>query len=348
MISSIVLRNFRSHNELELDFSPNVNVIIGPNGSGKTNILEAIVLLCMGKSFRAQDEAMVRYDQDTTKVIAELAQHSRSVQLRKTHDKTIDKSFIVKNQQLKRLSFQKTLPVVLFEPSFTQIISRGPDQRRDYFDTVLSRTYPGYGAILNKYRLTLAQRNSLLKNLSAPGDQLFVWDIALSELGGAIASHRQQLVNTMNCSLGQLYSHIAGSKHSVRLSYTTPLKLGDYTNSMISGLQALAVRDKERGFTSLGPHREDFAFFINNHPAHLSASRGENRTLLLALKIMEADLIKTQRQLAPILLLDDVFSELDETRQTKLVEYFTDNQVIITSTTTTPLIQGISGKIFEL
>lgn len=348
MLTNVNLSNFRSHEKLKLGFSPLTNVIIGKNGSGKTNILEAILMLASGKSFRASDSAVIRFNTSGAKVTADFSDFERAVKLELTPSGQIDKTFILQGKTYKRLSFHKTVPIVLFEPNFTRLVSSGPEARRDYFDQVLSKTEVGYQALLNNYRRALAQRNSLLKQPIAPIDQLFVWDIRLAQMAASIVARRLSLTELINQQLSQVYSQVAAKQHRVVIKYTPSVNQKDYLNNLIKGLQKHLNQDKERGFTSLGPHRDDYGFFINRQAAATSASRGENRSLLLALKIIEANLVERARDQKPTLLLDDVFSELDETRQTKLVEYFKDNQVIITSTTITPLIQGVSGQIFEL
>lgn len=348
MITNIFLKNFRSHQSLQLDLSHLTNVIIGPNGSGKTNILEAILMLSQGKSFRANDSAVINFNSQTAKVSADISGYARAITLELQSDSRVDKTFAIEGKHYKRLTFHKTIPVVLFEPNFIQLLSRGPETRRDYFDGVLARTQADYQPLINNYRRVLAQRNSLLKQAIVPADQLFVWDIKLGELAGKIVQKRLHFIDLLNRTLSTIYSTIAGAPHTIAVEYVTRVNTKDYVNRLISGLQKAITKDKERGFTSLGPHRDDVLFFINGEPAVTSASRGENRTLLLALKIIEADTLEVARAQKPLLLLDDVFSELDETRQTHLVDYFQSNQVIITTTTITPLIKGVSGKIIEL
>lgn len=348
MLSTVLLNNFRSHAALQLEFSPLTNVIIGPNGSGKTNILEAVLMLGTGKSFRAHDNAVIQFGEINAKITANYLGYERSLKLERQSDATTEKTFTVEGKTYKRLTFYNTIPFVLFEPTFMQLIARGPDARREYFDSVLSRTQFEYQPVLNAYRRTLAQRNSLLKQPATASDQLFVWDIKLGELAGKIVKKRLEYVKLLNQKTSGIYSKISDVPNTVAIEYLTNCQQKNYVNSLIKGLQKAASQDKERGFTSLGPHRDDFGFLLNEKPAATSASRGENRTLLLALKIIESEALHEARSQKPILLLDDVFSELDETRQTKLVDYFKENQVIITTTTITPLIKGVSGKIIEL
>ena len=348
MLATVLLNNFRSHAALQLEFSPRTNVIIGSNGSGKTNILEAVLMLGTGKSFRAHDSAVIRFDEISSKITGNYLGYERSLKLERHSDTHVEKTFSIEGKKYKRLSFYKTIPFVLFEPNFMQLIARGPDARRDYFDGVLSRTQSDYQPLLNAYRRTLAQRNTLLKQSEIPSDQLFVWDIKLGELAGKMVEKRLDYVRLLNQKTSGIYSKISDMPHVIDIEYITSCQENDYVGSLIKGLQKAVAKDKERGFTSLGPHRDEFGILLNRKPAATSASRGENRTLLLALKIVEAEALQEARDQKPILLLDDVFSELDETRQTRLVDYFKENQVIITTTTITPLIKGVSGKIIEL
>lgn len=344
MISQITLKNFRSYKSSKFDFSNKTNIILGKNGAGKTNILEAILFLASGKSYRASDIDLIKNNENTTVLEAEFDEKKRSVKF----DINKDKLFNINNTKYKRMRFDQTIPIVLFEPEFMQIISRGPDVRRDYFDSLLSRINPQHTTTLNKYKRVLAQRNNLLKNRDFSNDEMFVWNIKLSELGGVIAANRSNLVNEINKSISEVYSEIASKKNKISASYSSKIDIKNYTSNLLKGLEKNISTDREQGFTALGPHRDDFEFMINNQNANISASRGESRTILLAMKIIETKLIKNAREKPPILLLDDVFSELDEDRQGKLVDFFYDNQVIITTTTITPLMKGVSGSIIRI
>lgn len=347
MLSALELKNFRSHPHIRLSLSENTNVIIGPNRAGKTNILEAVLVLVSGKSYRGSDEDLIKKGCDFAKIDGEISFKKRSFLL-ENKNTILQKSFTIQGKSVKRLSFHTRLPVVVFEPEFMQIIMRGPGERRDYIDGVLSRTKLGYQALLGRYKRTLAQRNTLLKSNHPTEDQLFVWDIKLSELATQIINYRLKLLENFENNLPGIYSNLASTPQIVHVSYLTKTNIDDYTNNLLSGLRSNLSRDKERGFTSLGPHRDDISFSINNKNASLYASRGEIRTLLLSVKIYELQLVEETRDSKPILLLDDVFSELDTNRQTKLLEYFKNNQVIITTTNVTPLMKGVSGKIIEL
>lgn len=347
MLQSLELKNYRSHKDLSLEFSPQTNVIIGLNGAGKTNILEAILYSYTGKSYRAKDIHLITHNETQSRITSTFIDDIRIAKLDIQQPGVIKKEFLINQKKLSRLGFQHTLPVVMFEPEFMQMISRGPEARRDYFDTLLSHTLQGYNTQLNKYKRIMAQRNTLLKT-NPQKDQLFVWDVKLSQVGGVIASRRQQLIDKINEKISEIYSHLSNTETTVQVVYDSQFPYVEYGNKFLLTLQKNVATDIERGFTTCGPHREDFSFFINNQDVSRTASRGENRTLLLALKIFEMKLVETLREQKPLLLLDDVFSELDEVRQTKLIEYFSDNQVVITTTTITPLMRGVSGSVIDL
>lgn len=344
MVEKITLRYFRSYKDTAFSFSPKTNIIIGKNGSGKTNILESILVLCVGKSYRANDNYLIHKEYEKALVEGVFDGKKRSIKLQKEQSKKIT----IQNKTISRITFNQTIPTVLFEPDFMQILSRGPEHRRDYFDTILSKTLLTYQTNLNKYKRTLTQRNNLLKRRNFSKEEMFVWNIKLSELGGYIANERNKLLDTINEKISETYSELADTEHTIDIRYTTKVNTKDYTNNFLKKLEENEYIDIENGFTSIGPHRDDFVFTIDHKDVSISASRGENRTILLALKIIETKLIEDARQQKPILLLDDVFSELDETRQGKLVDFFYDNQVIITTTNITPLMHGVSGNIIEL
>lgn len=332
MLSNIRLQNFRSYRDASFEFEPGINIIVGPNASGKTNLLEAVMVTMSGGSFRVRDIDLLRFGMDWARLDANLGSTKRSIKIQHDDDR-IDKQYEVDNDKLRRLSLERTVPVVLFEPNHLQLISRGPDQRRQYFDEVLERIEPGYKSLSAKYRRVLAQRNALLKTDRAQAaKQLFAWNVRLSELGEQIAKARVRLIEDFNKNLSKTYNQIAGGRAKVSLSYDSPLALGSYSSSLLSKLQKTEAEDFTRGFTGHGPHREDITILLKSKPATVTASRGELRSIVLALKILELGLLETARGAKPIFLLDDVFSELDAARRQHLVNYLKDYQTLITTT----------------
>lgn len=344
MITSLRLQNFRSYLDESFEFDPGVNIVVGPNGSGKTNLLEAVLVLCGNKSFRARDFNLIREACDWARLEGNFSGSERVLKITKVNEMS-KKEFVLNDKEYKRLSFAQTVPVVIFEPNHLQIVARGPDVRREFFDDLLLRTQPMYKQYLGNYNRALSQRNSLLKkrqHLSA--DQIFVWDIRLSELGEKVAQARHQLVDDLSEQLPSVYAKIAGKKAKVALRYCNGFAIRSYGSKMLARLQATHAQDKERGFTGCGPHREDIEFMFAGQPALNVASRGETRSIMLALKILELQLVHDSRGTKPILLLDDVFSELDGARRRKLVDYLKDHQTIITTTEADAVLEYFTTK----
>jgi DNA replication and repair protein RecF len=332
MINSIRLQNYRSYLDDSFELDDGVNIVVGPNASGKTNLLEAVLVLCRGSSYRARDAELIKFDKPWLRLDGNFDNQTRVVKIEKIHNQ-LDKSYLLDDKEYKRLNLEKTVPVVYFEPNHLQLITRGPEQRRTYFDDLLERSTPGFKALGNNYKRVLAQRNSLLKQGPGPASrQIFAWNIRLSELGEKIAVARQELTDDINQSLSKTYTAISKQKTELKLSYDSQFAPSNYANKLLHKLESSAEQDYQRGFTSAGPHREDFSFSLNAQDASTSASRGENRSIMLALKIYELDLIEKARNRPPIFLLDDVFSELDGSRRQALVNFLKTRQTIITTT----------------
>jgi DNA replication and repair protein RecF len=332
MIDSIRLQKFRSYTDDSFEFEPGINIVVGPNASGKTNLLEAVLVLARGTSYRARDAELIKFDAPWAKLDGFFAHQTRVVKLEKTAG-LLSKTYLLDEKPYKRLNLDKTVPIVYFEPNHLQLISRGPQQRRDYFDELLERSRPGYKTLASSYQRALAQRNALLKQGPSAGSrQLFAWNVRLSELGEKVVLARLELTEDINRGLGKTYSKISKHKTKLTLEYNNQFGIESYANRLLSKLEKNVSEDYRRGFTSYGPHREDFSFILNGQPAGISASRGENRSLMLALKIFELELIEQARGARAIFLLDDVFSELDSARRRALVSYLKDRQTIITTT----------------
>ena len=333
MIQSIRLQNFRSYADDSFEFEPGVNVVVGPNGSGKTNLLEALLVVATGSSYRVTDEDMIQFDKSWARVDVFHNNLNRTLKIEQDGVR-VTKSYVFDDKPSKILSFQNTLPVVLFEPNHLQLLHGQPDLRRKYLDDLLEKTTPNYKVLLKHYKRALSQRNALLKAYKKPTqDQLFIWNIRLSELGGAVVKERVQLIEKIQEKLPQLYNDIAGSNGKViHISYATKLRLDNYETALLQALEGAYEKDIIRGFTTYGPHRDDFVVSFNNHVAAEVASRGETRTALLALKIFELQQLEERSGQKPLLLLDDVFSELDGKRRHSLASFIQTHQTFITTT----------------
>jgi DNA replication and repair protein RecF len=332
MIANLRLQHFRSYSDAAFEFSPEVNIIVGPNASGKTNLLEAVLVLSQGASYRGRDNELIEFEQPWARLDARTSGgEERTVKL--IAEPVPSKSYELGGKPYKRLSLQHTLPVVLFEPNHLQLLHGSPAQRRDYLDDLLEHTVTAYGTIRRNYQRVLAQRNALLKRGQRPtSEELFVWNLRLSEFGAHIARERAGLVDRINGQLATRYGELSGRDNGIELLYHPKFPLGAYESKMIGRLESDLQLDIARGFSGAGPHRDDFHITIDGHDAAEAASRGETRTLVLALKVIELELVEQARGSQPILLLDDVFSELDGGRRHALTDHLRVYQTFITTT----------------
>jgi DNA replication and repair protein RecF len=332
MIADIQLQNFRSYKNDSFEFSPGVNIIVGPNASGKTNLLEAVLVTCSGSSYRAKDSELVNFNENWARLDSILNNGlKRTIKIKL--EPLPSKIYELEEKTFKRLSMNNAIPIVLFEPDHLRILSGSPDKRREYLDNLLEQTEFNYGKLRRQYLKVLAQRNALLKQLQSNDKaQIFPWDIRLSQLGGQIVKSRTQLVEQLNKNINELYKDLSKTNTDIEIKYQSRWFQDVYESSLLKHLENSLELDKLRGFTGAGPHREDFIIKVNNHPAQDSASRGEVRTIILSLKITELKFISEVRDITPLLLLDDVFSELDGKRRHALIDYLEPYQTFITTT----------------
>lgn len=332
-LESLSLVNFRSYSDQKFELGPGINLVVGPNASGKTNLLESLYVLASTKSFRSKDRDLVRHEQTHYRIVGSDGDTEYALAYQTTE-----------TGQEKRASHNGTrrplvqhignIQVVLFEPGDLQMVSGPPDGRRRYLDYILCQTDRDYLLALTKYRRVLRQRNSLLSNFDTGRikDEIFAWDVKLTELASEVYNRRQGLINYLNGLIEDSYASIAGSQTPFSLSYVASVDGEDYGAAFIDKLAANLTGDLAAGFTTIGPHREDFKVSFRGQDINTVASRGEVRTVVLALKLAELEYSQQASSKKPILLLDDVFSELDSQRRHDLIKRLKDHQTIITTT----------------
>lgn len=311
-------------------FKSRVTVITGANGSGKTTLLEAIHIALCGTSFRGSDLEFLCTKETWWRVDLMRGNEKRSIKfdsLKQTGRKRIE----INEATHYRMPIQKKSPVVLFEPEDLRLLNGSPSRRREFIDDFISQVYPHYSAICRKYERALKQRNSLLKEPLVSRDDVFVWDVAIAEYGAEIISHRIAISERINQELERTYRSIANVDDNVSLHYSHTV-IDSINQKLLNDLHNSFARDRMLGNTSVGPHRHDLKFMFNDAPALAVASRGEVRSIILALKFIEVDVTTESTGQEPVILLDDVFAELDEVRQRRLAEKCRDNQMFITST----------------
>lgn len=342
MITDLRLQHFRSYRDASFEFDKSVNIIVGPNASGKTNLLEAVLFWARGSSYRAKDQELISFN----KPWARLEGHTVSGNERviKLVADPPSKVYELDSKPYKRLSAQNNLPAVLFEPNHLLLLSGGPDRRREYLDDLLEQLLPGYGTTRRHYKRALAQRNRLLKQGGNIANQVFPWNMRLSELAGQIVRERATLTNKLNQNITTLYKDLSGSKTTVTIAYNHHWQSDHYETRLLKELESRLPDDVIKGFTSVGPHREDLVVRFDGHPVQETASRGETRTTILALKILELEILSEVRDTTPLLLLDDVFSELDGKRRHALTDYLAAYQTFITTTDADLIVKNFTQK----
>jgi DNA replication and repair protein RecF len=342
MLADIRLQNFRSYTDQSFEFESGVNIIVGPNASGKTNLLESILVIARGKSYRVKDRDLVQFKKDWLRIDTILDNNSiRTVKIDLNKN---NKTYEIDDKQFIRLTLAHTLPVVLFEPNHLLLLSGSPDSRREYIDDLLEYTSPGFGTIRRQYKRVLAQRNALLKQQSTKVDQFFPWNIRLSQLAGKIVKSRIEIIDYLNDNIKDSYKEISKTKITAKLIYKSSW-LDSYESKMLKELESNLELDRIRGYTSSGPHRDDITALLNDRNTSEVASRGEARTIILSLKIAELKLYKDiNENMSPILLLDDVFSELDGSRRHALTDHINNYQTFITTTDADAALENFKVK----
>ena len=330
ILKTLRVQNFRTHSDFILEIGEKSTLISGANGSGKTSLLEAIYFALQGTSFRSSDKEILRNDGSSWFRIdlKDSKDSLRTIIFNNAVQKS-KKQFLVDGNKKARLSANLRIPVVLFEPDDLQLLSGSPTRRRNFLDYFLSQIFPSFQLALARYNKALKQRNNLLKRDNVSKDELFPWNLMLAEYGAEIISKRQDFLDLLNSKIEEVYFEISGVKDEIKIDY-----LGEKVskNEILAILSENIERDKILGYTNFGPHKHDIQFIFNKKPAQNVASRGENRSLVLALKFIETDILADLTSKRPIVLLDDVFSELDDDRQKLLTKHFSKYQTIITST----------------
>ncbi len=343
MITSISLNNFRSYQDSIFEFEPGVNIIVGPNASGKTNIIESILLASNGSGYRGRDINLIKHDSEWSKIEMTISNDSRVIKIQKENDR-IKKTIEIDEQKKSRMPKGKIIQSVLFEPNHLLMFHGGPDMRRDFMDDLLSIIKPEYAYNLRQYKRALAQRNNLLRYENIKLDELFIWNLRLSDLGGLIVADRCALIQQLNQELPDIYRGLSGTKANIRVEYISKNRTENYASDMLKNLESNLEIDIARKHTTTGPHRDDMNITINGYSIKDVASRGEVRTVILACKVFEVNRLHEISGNKPIILLDDVFSELDGSRRRSLTSFLDNSQVFITTTDADVVVQYFLQK----
>ena len=331
-IKKIKLNNFRNYNEQEINLNKNINIFYGDNGEGKTNIIEAIFLCSIGKSFRtSKDKELIKFEKESASIYLEYERKDRDGKIKiDINDK---KDIFINGIKIKKLSeLLGKINVVIFSPDDIQILKEGPHKRRRFLDIMISQLRPSYLYNLNMYNKTLEQRNNYLKQIKIENknqEMLEIWVEKLAEYGEKIFIYRNEFIEKIKNKIFDIHYNITNKKENIKIEYISNCENKEEYLKLLKERRKL---DIIKGFTTKGIHRDDFMIYINNELVNIYGSQGQNRTAILSLKISELQVIYDEIGEEPILLLDDFMSELDEKRRKSFLENIKNNQVIITCT----------------
>lgn len=341
----INVRNFRNIEQASVEFDRGVNILIGENAQGKTNLLESIFYVSLGKSFRAAHSAeIIRFGEEWADIELDFNDGVRdqSISMRIFRDKQrkVEKNHV----RIDKMSeIVGSFRAVLFCPEHLSLIKDGPSLRRNYLDIAISRIYPLYIKTLQRYNYILKQRNALIKNAYADREAfdstVELWSMQLAHEAAVISKYRAEFIRRVDRCVSACFAEMTGSKEQTEISYVSSSHIeGDALSDVsaveekyISLLSSSHDREITAGATLWGIHKDDMEIRINGKAARLYGSQGQQRSLALALKIAEGDICCEEFGDYPVLLLDDVLSELDASRREYLISKITSKQVIMTS-----------------
>ncbi|MFV0393318.1 MAG: DNA replication/repair protein RecF [Coprobacillaceae bacterium] len=348
-IDSLSLVHFRNYKKFSIDFNNDINIFIGKNAQGKTNIIEAIYVLSLSKSFRTnQNFQMVSFNEEFCKVQGNVFSNSRKKQLEIIISEEFKKAKIDSKDILKSSDYVGHLNVVVFIPDDLFLIKGSPSVRRKFIDLELSKISPIYVFHLQKYQHLLKERNLYLKKVQGKDmvDTLYldVLDEQLSKLQVEIIQKREEFISILSLQVNTIYNSISSLKEIIELSYSCFIKRDVSYENILNLYKKNRKRDLRYGMTHIGIHKDDMIINMDTNEASLFASQGQQRTIVLAIKIALVEVIKDKIGEYPVLLLDDVLSELDDHRKTMLLNIL-DKKIQTFITTTS--IDGISHNIID-
>lgn len=357
-IRSIELKNFRNYENLEISFDEGTNILFGDNAQGKTNILEAAYMSGTTKSHKgSRDREMIRFGEEEAHLKTVVVRGGREYQIDMHLKKNRARGIAIDKIPIKKASeLFGILNIVFFSPEDLNIIKNGPVERRRFLDSELCQLDRIYLADLTNYNKILAQRNKLLKDMiyrPSLSDTLPVWDMQLIETGKKIIRRRKQFVDELREIVSDIHYRISGGKEELFLKYEPNIDDIFFEDE----LSRAKEKDKKLCQTSVGPHRDDLLFSIGDVDIRKYGSQGQQRTSALSLKLSEIELVRKSISDTPVLLLDDVLSELDSSRQNYLLNNISDTQTIITCTgldefvrnrfTVNRVFEVIAGHVYE-
>jgi len=336
-LKKIELKNFRNYEEETVEFHKKVNIITGKNAQGKTNLLESLYIMSLGKSFRtSKDTEMIGFQKEFCRVKSTSVKEGRELEIEISISNEGKSTKINGVKTLKNIDLLENVYMVVFSPEDLKIVKDEPEKRRKFIDRELCQLKPVYYRNLARYKKILQQRNSLLKQQEINEDMIAVWDESLAEYGAKIIQERNRFIVKLNEISKKISENITNGKEALELSYEANVEYkGDFEEQkeyLKKRLSKNLKHDILRRNTSVGPHKDDIKICVDSVDIRHFGSQGQQRTATLSLKLAEIQLIKEEAKVSPILLLDDVLSELDSERQNFLINSLGEVQLFITTT----------------
>lgn len=333
VIKSLKLKNYRNYELLDLTFDPKTNILYGDNAQGKTNILEALYLSGTTKSHRGtKDRDLIQFGSDEAHLETVVEKRGTEFQIDMHLKKNSPKGIAINKIPIRKASeLFGIIHFVFFSPEDLNIIKEGPSGRRRFIDLELSQLDKVYLSNLSNYNRIINQRNSLLKDIYRQEnlvETLDIWDMQLVEYGTKVTEGRKKFVREVNEIISEIHDKLTGGKEKISITYES--SVGNLT--LEQALKKNRERDIRMKSTSVGPHRDDLCFMAGNLDIRKFGSQGQQRTAALSLKLSEIELVRSLINDTPVLLLDDVLSELDKHRQNYLLDSIHDIQTVITCT----------------
>ncbi len=355
-VKSLSLKNFRNYEQAIITPDSGVTVFTGPNAQGKTNILEALHLCCLGRSHRtARDEELIRWGERSARVQIQTQQQDGTHEVTILLDKTQKKKKTVRigARQAERIGeLLGHVCGVLFSPEDLSIVKSGPAERRRFIDMQLSQLRPSYFYALQRAVRTLNQRNALLKEIAknpSLAPTLDMWDEQLALVGAQIAQDRREAIEQLSQDAKEAHASLTDGREELRLWYISQTaESGDVAQQLLSRLHAARQEDLRRMTTTVGIHRDDIGVTINGKEARTFASQGQQRSAVLSLKLAQLEMAARETGEAPILMLDDVMSELDPGRRRQLIERIDRVQTFVTCTDLSDLAGARQGAVYHV
>ena len=346
------LRLFNFRNYKSLDFIPgeNINVLYGLNASGKTNLLESIYMSIRANSFRSsKDLNLINIDENSSSIISRYMTDNYKDDYRIEISKFENKKVFINDEKVNTKYYRKSRFVVLFNPEDLNIIKYSPKERRKFLDDLLSNIDLNYDFYMYKYRRLLFERNKLLK-MNMDKNLLDVYDREIVKNGTKIIIMRLRIIKKLNEIAKKHYKRLSGDDLNITYLSTVPIFVDEkeLMENYLKILKESISKDLEKRYTSVGPHRDDLDFKINTFSSKSYASQGEQRSVVLSLKLAEADLIKDLYKTKPLLLLDDVFSEIDSNRSRYLLHSLKDLQTFITTTEADEFLKSVDANFYRI